>query len=81
LNAITVPDWLEWLEWINIRGPIGGPREDYYTAFIAQQSAGPFRKADDGKFENFIMPWLRPDEVDVLAFVRNWIDTRGTSEE
>lgn len=66
---------------MKIRGPIGPARQDQYVAFLAMQIAltNPHRK--DIKFSDFVSPWLRPDEVDPLLFVRPWIDTRGTGEE
>jgi hypothetical protein len=78
LASITVPQWREWMEWVNIRGPVGGPRDDYYVAFLAQQSAM-WKNPKHGEFENFMMPWLRPAETDVSHFIRPWIDTRGTA--
>lgn len=47
---------------MRVRGPVGGPRRDFYTSMLAMHAGGPWEKAP--KFRDFAMPWARPDPVD-----------------
>lgn len=67
------------MEWITIRGPIGGPRQDYYQANLAMHAGGPYEKSVP--FKDFMMPWLKPGEVNVSEFITPWIDDGDDDEE
>lgn len=47
-----------------IRGPIGGPRMDFYASLLAMHAGGPYERAP--KFGDFAMPWAppQPDQDD-----------------
>ena len=47
--------------WASIRGPIGGPRRDYYTSYIAMHAGKPYTA--EVSLDDFKMPWA-PPEVD-----------------
>jgi hypothetical protein len=48
--------------WASIRGPIGGLREDYYTAFLARYGGNQYPA--EVSVEDFRMPWFRPEPED-----------------
>lgn len=45
--------------WATIRGPIGGPRQDYYTSFIAMHAGKPY--STEVSLRDFDMPWVVPE--------------------
>lgn len=54
--------WLEWMEWMSVRGPIGGPRADFHTSFLAMHS----RAAHQGgelSVDDFRMPWVTQEDI------------------
>ena len=53
---------MEWMAWMQIRGPIGPQRQDYYTSFLAMYAGGPYQK--EVKLSEFSMPWIR-EELEV----------------
>jgi hypothetical protein len=45
------------MSWVAIRGPVGGPRWDFYTAYVAMHAGGPYaKKVDLSQFSKF--PWV-----------------------
>jgi hypothetical protein len=48
--------------WAAIRGPIGGPRRDYYTSYIAMHAGKPY--STEVSLDDFRMPWAKPEAED-----------------
>lgn len=67
------------MEWVSIRGPIGAPRQDFYVTTLSMLIARLIPGLRDINAEDYMMPWLKPDEVNVAQFIMPWIDTRGTA--
>lgn len=63
LDEMSRGDFLEWMTWAKIRGPVGPPRRDYYTYFLALHSGRewPEKTTVDQLVATFPMPWLKPD--------------------
>ena len=53
---------MEWLAWLKLRGPVGGPREDYYNAFLALHSS----PATDKRryLKDYYPPWTPPESLE-----------------
>lgn len=79
LQRISKSQWQEWLEWINIRGPIGPAREDFYWPQLLLRTGAPYEKQP--KLSDMYPPWLRPGEVSTLAFVRPWVSDGDEEDE
>jgi hypothetical protein len=62
MRIISRPQLLGWMVWASIRGPIGGLREDYYTAFLARYGGNQYPA--EVSVEDFRMPWFRPEPED-----------------
>jgi hypothetical protein len=60
LREMSQSDWLGWLEWLAIRGPIGGPRTDFYTSFVAMHASQPQKEVSITAFK---MPWIREEDL------------------
>lgn len=65
-------EYLELVEWMNIRGPIGPARWDYYFTNIVMllRSLGGAEKI---KWEDCLPGWLKPDEATGIHFVAPWV--------
>lgn len=61
------------MEWVNIRGPIGAPRWDWYVTRVLAQLVALNPHVTDVDAEDLVMPWLRPGEVPGGAFIRPWL--------
>lgn len=51
---------MEWLTWMEIRGPIGPQRHDFYASYVAMHAGGPYEK--EVQLADFEMPWIKPDD-------------------
>lgn len=70
---MPVSQWMEWMEWVSIRGPIGGPRQDFYASFVARFAGRPYASTDEADYENFMMPWLRNPGMPMAGFITPWV--------
>jgi hypothetical protein len=61
LREMSQSDWLGWMEWLSIRGPIGGPRTDFYTSYLAMHTSGPHAK--EVPIAQFKMPWIKEEDL------------------
>lgn len=67
-------EYLELVEWMNIRGPVGPARWDYYFANIVmllRNLSGSDKKI---KWEDCLPGWLKPQEASGIHFITPWID-------
>jgi hypothetical protein len=46
--------------WAKIRGPIGQPRRDYYTSFVAMHAGKPYE--EEVSLADFDHPWAQTEE-------------------
>lgn len=63
LREMSQSDWLAWMEWMSIRGPIGGPRTDFYTSYLAMQIRAA-QSSGELSLDNFKMPWVKLDDLE-----------------
>lgn len=63
LAAISRSQWLEWRQFVEIEGPIGGPRNDFYTSYIAYYASRQTH-AKDTTLSDFKMPWMKDETED-----------------
>lgn len=62
METITEAQLSGWLEWAKIRGPVGGPRRDWYYANLAYYSGKPLSK--DAMPDDLLPYWaLREAEM------------------
>lgn len=64
LRQMSRSDWLAWMEWASVRGPIGGPRADFYTSYLAMHIRASQPGAGDRSAEDYKMPWLLPKAIE-----------------
>lgn len=62
LREMSQSQWLAWLEWLSIRGPIGGPRTDFYTSFLAMHLAG--SRGKEASVAEYKMPWITEADLE-----------------
>jgi hypothetical protein len=48
--------------WAAIRGPIGGPRRDFYASFLAMHAGKPHDT--EVSQSDFMPPWVKSEEDD-----------------
>lgn len=72
---------MEWLEWVKIRGPIGGPRMDYYFTTLCMLIATLNPNAKEINPEDYAPQWLKVGESSGIDFITPWIDRYGGDEE
>ena len=61
MATISRPQLLGWMVWAAIRGPIGGPRRDWYHANLAMHAGKPY---DTAPSQSDFMPWWVKPELE-----------------
>lgn len=48
---------------MSIRGPIGGPRTDFYTSYLAMQIRAA-KSSGELSIDSFKMPWVKLEDLE-----------------
>lgn len=57
--VISRPQFLGWMVWAAIRGPIGGPRQDWYHSHLAMYAGKPYPEGHEVNSEDFLPYWAK----------------------
>ena len=62
MKIISRSDLMGWMVWAAIRGPIGGPRQDWYHANLAMYAGKPYPEDYEASYMDFLPHWAKHED-------------------
>lgn len=78
-EVITEAQLSGWMEWAKIRGPVGGPRRDWYHANLTMHAGKPY-PADSNLSDGDFLPYWAQREAKLAKEIAAEVEAEQTEE-